>query len=522
MLNSNSSQSGFLDRHLRLSQPFSSYVLALLLPIFALLVTLLLWKTVYLSVFLLFFGAVSVVASQGGLWPGLLATAESAALADYYVMFPQHGWVRDPHAIVRVLIFILCGIVISWLGERKRRTLLLLDRTNSILAHEHARLKLALSAADAFAWQWSPDMDVTAPSPSAESLASLKRILFQQQWPGNVHPEDAMRFDTVLLEQIHQPATFELEYRVVGSERRWLRTKGQAVTGSPGISHSILGVTFDITREKQSLEALRRSEKLVSMGQLAATIAHEINNPLESITSLIHLAKSTCGMPEAQEYLDLALAEAARIADIARSTLGFCRDLRRTEDVRVGDALSVILNLYLKKALKKQVRLITRWDEDLEFHGFAGELKQIVSNLVSNALEASSAGGTILVRARKSLRDGRSGIVLTVADNGPGIASGHREKIFQPFFTTKDGTGTGLGLWITREFVAQSGGDIRLKTYVRGAYRGTTFRVFLPTAPEPTDQVVGRVPEISIPNSSPSAASLGNSIIRRPDSRASA
>jgi signal transduction histidine kinase len=519
MLYSGCSLRGSLDRDLRLSYPLFAYVLALLLPLVALGFSLILWRSTYPAVFLLFFGAVSVVACYGGFWPGLASAVESAALADYYLMIPGRAWSLDPHTIVRISIFLACSALISWLGERQRRTLLLLDRTNSTLAHEHERLKLALSAADAFAWGWSPAFAPT-PTPEDDALRELKGVVLYRKCPGEVHPEDEPTFDRVLREQIKQPASFELEYRVVGPETRWLRTKGQAVTGSPGVSHSMVGITFDVTREKQSLETLRRSERLVSMGQLAATVAHEINNPLESITSLIHLAKSTCRTPLVQEYLDLILAEADRVADIARNTLGFCRDLRRIETVRVGDALNVILNLYRKKALKKHVQLITRWGEDLEFRGFAGELKQIVSNLVSNALEASSAGGTILVRARKSLRDARSGIIVTVADNGPGIALANREKVFQPFFTTKDGTGTGLGLWITREIVAQSGGDIRLKTYVKGEYRGTTFRVFLPTATEPTG--IGNLQGISMPPSSLSVVPLGNSSITRPDSRASA
>jgi signal transduction histidine kinase len=243
-------------------------------------------------------------------------------------------------------------------------------------------------------------------------------------------------------------------------------------------------VTFDVTGEKRATEALRRSEKLATAGQLSATIAHEINNPLESIWNLIEVAKSTIEMPAtAKKYLDLAIEEVERVAYIARNALGSYRESATPVDLPMSVVLGMILDIYRKKALKKRVRLVNEWSESLRFRGLPGELKQIVTNLIGNALDAVEEGGRIFVRARESIHDGLPGIRITVADDGPGIPKETRKRVFDAFFTTKEETGTGLGLWVTQELVSHAGGDIKLKSAVAGPRRGTTFSVFIPKVP---------------------------------------
>jgi signal transduction histidine kinase len=467
-------------RSLLLKRLLLGYVLAFTLPAAALGLTLILWQSCP-TVFLLFFGAVSIVAWQG-LWPGMIAALESAALADYYLMPPKHAWVHDPHTLLMIWIFLLCCALISWLGDRQGRALRLYHRMTAKLAEEHNRLKLALSAADAFAWQCDVTADSRLHSDNGEALKILQYALFQKKSPGTVHPEDEKKLNRILLQQIREPASFQVEYRLLGAETRWFRTNGQAVTRSAEKPRRMVGVTFDITKAKQAEEALRNSERLATAGQLAATIAHEINNPLESIGSLVHLVQRTEGMPvEAAEYLDLIKGEVERLADISRYTLGLYKESRTPVNVALGDALNVILSLYRKKAYKKKAQLNTAWNNNLRFCGAVGELKQIVANLVSNAVDASHEGGTIVVRARESVRGDLPGILITVADDGSGISVKNRKRVFNPFFTTKEEKGTGLGLWVTQDLVARVGGDIRLKTAVTGPHRGTTFTVFLPT-----------------------------------------
>ncbi len=469
--------SGFPHHSLRTSNPLCNYVLALLLPVAALVLSFILWRAVHPAVFLFFFVAVCVAAWEGGLGPGIFAGVVSAILADYFLEEPVGHWSLDLHSLLRTSIFLLCCALISWMGDRRHRTQLLLLRMNSKLAHANERVKLALSAVNAFAWHWE-----SGAVGEHTAMRSLELAMFHKEYPGTIHPEDRARFEKCLSQQIKEPASFELEYRVVGSETRWLRTKGQAITASREGPYGMVGLTFDITREKQAEETLRRSERLAMMGQLAATVAHEINNPLESISSLIHLANTTAGVPpSAKEYLTLAMGEVERLSNISRNTLGVCRESRVSADVTVGKALSLILDLYRKKACKRGVRLLTCWNEGARFRGSVGELQQIVANLVSNAIDAAREGGTIRVRVRESVRDDRPGLLLAVADDGPGIPTKCQQQVFKPFFTTKQETGTGLGLWVTQQLVNRANGDIRLKTSVAGPHRGTTFAVFLPT-----------------------------------------
>jgi signal transduction histidine kinase len=253
----------------------------------------------------------------------------------------------------------------------------------------------------------------------------------------------------------------------------------------------------DVIKHKLAEEALRRSEKLATAGQLAATIAHEINNPLESILNLVHLAESSDGLPAcAKEYLDLTLEEVKRISDLSRDILGYYRSSSAPTDFRVTNVLGVILGIYKKNALKRHVQMVTQWDESLRCVGVPGTLKQIVANLTSNALDAVPEGGRIVIRAREAAHDGHSGLLVTVADDGPGIPRTYQKRVFQAFFTTKEETGTGLGLWVTRELVTRADGTIKLRTAANGSHRGTTFQVFLPNAA--TTAAPAAIPAVSI------------------------
>jgi signal transduction histidine kinase len=429
----------------------------------------------------MFFGAVSVVAWQGGWWPGIMAALESAIVADYFLILPGNSWVHDEHTLLRIGLFVLCSALISWLGERQLQSQKQLRKMNWKLAHEHERLKLALSTVNGWAWYWDATTPTAPTSVGDERMADLEFAIFQKRWPGKVHPNDRAHFDEVLHAEVSEPAPFELEYRVIDGEVRWLVTKGQAVTRAKDGPRGLVGVTFDVTGEKRATEALRRSEKLATAGQLSATIAHEINNPLESIWNLIEVAKSTEELPaSAKEYLDLAIEEVERVANIARNALGSYRESAAPVDLPMSVVLGMILEIYRKKSLKKHVRLVNEWKESLRFCGLPGELKQIVTNLVSNALDAVQEGGTIFVRARESIHGGLPGIRITVADDGPGIPKETRKRVFDAFFTTKEETGTGLGLWVTKELVSHAGGDIALRSAVTGPHRGTTFSVFIP------------------------------------------
>jgi PAS domain S-box-containing protein len=245
------------------------------------------------------------------------------------------------------------------------------------------------------------------------------------------------------------------------------------------------GTNTDITEQRRAEEALRQTEKLAATGRLAASIAHEINNPLEAVINLVYLARK---QPEnARKYLELADQELERIAQITRNTLGFYRDSSSTKEVDISEVLGEVIALYWRKIQFKKISVRPDYGNGIKIVGFPGEIRQIFANLVANAIEALSAEGSLVIRAsRVTLRDGsnRAGVRVTFLDNGTGIAPENRKKIFEPFYTTKKDVGTGLGLWLTLQLVEKHHGSLRVRTSVEPWRSCTVFSVFLPERPQ--------------------------------------
>ena len=242
----------------------------------------------------------------------------------------------------------------------------------------------------------------------------------------------------------------------------------------------------DITDHKRAQEALIRSEKLASVGRMAATIAHEINNPLESVMSLLFLAKESKELPESlRQYLETADAELNRIAHITRQSLGFYRESNGPGLTSVNAVLESTVDLLKSRIKAKQAVIEKQWDGDVQVTAVAGELRQVFSNLLANSLDAIDEHGIIKLRVstRAAFSDGDRRVRVTVADNGKGISASSRQRIFEPFFTTKGTVGTGLGLWVSKQIVDKHGGTIRMRSSSNGAHRGTVFSVVLPIEP---------------------------------------
>jgi signal transduction histidine kinase len=229
-------------------------------------------------------------------------------------------------------------------------------------------------------------------------------------------------------------------------------------------------------------EALRRSEKLAATGRLAASIAHEINNPLEAISNAIYLARS-CPPEEAPTYLKVADEELARVAQITKRTLGFYRETATPGIVKLSALLDDLLILFNRKLEAKNLIVKRRYRDELEIWGLEGELRQVFANQFANAIYAMPQNGclTIRIRRSKSWSNGQCpGTAVTLIDNGTGISPEALPKIFDPFFTTKKDVGNGLGLWITHDIVTRHGGSIRVRSNDRRNASGTIFITFLP------------------------------------------
>ncbi len=239
-------------------------------------------------------------------------------------------------------------------------------------------------------------------------------------------------------------------------------------------------IARDISAEKQSEEAVRRSEKLATAGRLAASIAHEINNPLEAVVNLLYLAREDSA--NAAQYLTMAEQEVGRVAQLAQQTLGFVRDTNSVGPINTAIVIEEILQLYSRKIEARQIRVVRRFREVGKITGYAGEMRQLLANLIVNAIEAMDQQGSLQVRVApgRDWRGEQEGVRVTVADNGSGIPLADLARIFEPFYTTKKDTGTGLGLWVSSGIVRKHGGSIRVRSRVEGRARGTVFSVFLP------------------------------------------
>ena len=240
---------------------------------------------------------------------------------------------------------------------------------------------------------------------------------------------------------------------------------------------------LDISERKIIEDALRRSEKLAAAGRIAGTLAHEINNPLSAVTNVLYLLQNSGLDPVSQRYVDLAAGELARVAHIARNTLSFYREAAAPVPVKLGDVLQSVLELYSRQITDKNLVIRKHFKHDAQVRNFPGELRQVFSNLVVNAIDALPHGGEMIlsVRAAKDWQTGREGVRVDVADRGCGISPDHRGRLFEPFFTTKGERGTGLGLWVTQGIIHKQGGSIHVKSSIKAGHSWTIFSVFVPS-----------------------------------------
>ena len=312
-----------------------------------------------------------------------------------------------------------------------------------------------------------------------------------------------------LPELLQQPVAQELEdtvLRVFASEApvRSLELTGQSPkTGRPWTwlasaypvrttPHQVrwVGViVLDASDRKRSEEALRKTEKLAATGRLAASIAHEINNPLEAITNLLFLLRNFSQLEEpALQYVIMAEHEAKRISEITQQTLRFYRQSTLPTRANMAELLGSVLTLYRGRLNTLNIQVERDFDPELDLFCFSGELRQVFANLVGNAIDATMSGGRLLVRARRSHNwkaPDMHGIRFAVADTGTGMEPAVRDRVFEAFFTTKEVTGTGLGLWVSHEIIMKHRGlvHVRSRPSFDGQASGTVFEIFIPDDP---------------------------------------
>lgn len=277
---------------------------------------------------------------------------------------------------------------------------------------------------------------------------------------------------------------FPLEGSLVtdpGTHRYWT-VSYFPVYGPDGDIQAITAASLEITQQKKAEQALVQSEKLAVVGRLASSIAHEINNPLESVTNLIYLARHSGSQEEANEFLDSAEVELRRVSAIVSQTLRFHKQASSPQEVRMPDVATSVLSVFQGRIANAEVTVERRFRVSAPIRIFEGEIRQVISNLIGNAIDAMPNGGRVQVRVREGTNWGTSqhGVILTLADNGDGMTRQTLSRLFDPFYTTKGLTGTGLGLWVSKEIVDRHNGSLRVRSSQSRIHRGTVFTLFLP------------------------------------------
>jgi PAS domain S-box-containing protein len=288
-------------------------------------------------------------------------------------------------------------------------------------------------------------------------------------------------------------------------EHRYWTVNYLPVYNADGTVQAISAATVEITNQKKAENALIQSEKLAAVGRLASSISHEINNPLEAVTNLLFLIAGNPALAnEIRPFVELAQGELQRVCQIATQTLRFHRQAARATLVTAQEIVDAVLNLYQGRLTNSNIRVDVRYHSATPILCFENDIRQVLNNLIANAIDAMRQGGALLIRAHDATEPAtkasfstaeqapfgipasvqrsapRKGVRITVADTGHGMSPSVRARVFEPFYTTKDLNGTGLGLWISGGIIARHHGRISLRSSDHPDRHGTVFSIFLP------------------------------------------
>lgn len=365
---------------------------------------------------------------------------------------------------------------------------MLLEEAAADARWQHQRLGLALTAGKMGVYEVDPVKGVLWWSPETYSLFGVDPAKFKparDSFAALIHPGDSAIFMQHWDENIADFQPINREFRIVKADgkERWIGCRGTPAYNDAGAPVRYSGLFLDVTERRETEQVRRKFEKLSSAARLSTAIAHGINNPLNAVTNLIYLAKETPGVPQPiVGLLVRAEHELERVAHVVRQALGFYRESSRAEPIEIPELIESVIEIYSTRIAEKRIKVARDFEKCARVHGVRGEIRQVVSNLLANAIEAVKEGGCISVGTRPADADEEAAMEIVISDNGCGIAAEHLDRIFEPFFTTKAGTGTGLGLWVAKEIVERHQGSIEA---LRGEDDrcGATFLVRLPAEP---------------------------------------
>jgi two-component system CheB/CheR fusion protein len=429
--------------------------------------------------FIIFVLAVVFIARFYGFGPAVLCTFSSAVVLDYFVFRPSSLGMSETE-LQRIGIFVLISVMVAGLARQRSRAETKADEIRQQLAaivtsSEDAIISFSV---DGIVTSWNKGAENLYRYPAAEIVGRPLSVLVPTDRMGELdrNLERLNREEQIGSYQTERIDKYGMRLPVLISVSP-LRNESGKLVGASAIAR-------DISAQKRTEEVLRRNERLATAGRLTAAIAHEIKNPLESLTNLVYLARRDASGRD--EYLSLAEQEIGRLDSIAQQALGFVREGASAEPMDAGKIMEEVLQLYLRKLQTNRVSVDKRSGDQLEIVGFPGELRQLFSNLILNAADAMKNGGRLrlrVVRTHEWSGNMRPGVRITVADTGNGIGSRDLPHIFEPFYTTKKDQGTGLGLWLAYGIVQKHGGWMRVMSRTTPGNSGTVFAVFLPESP---------------------------------------
>lgn len=305
-------------------------------------------------------------------------------------------------------------------------------------------------------------------------------------WRGRVHPDDLAsveeRWDRCM--RSNEPFVGETWLRRFDGQYRLFSSRAVPILDESGNVDQWVGVSTDIHEQKAVEKALRQTEKLAAAGRLAASIAHEINNPLESVVNSLYLAlMDTTLSRTTRSYLQIADKELTRLAHVTQQTLRFHKQSTAPSNASLAKIMDSALSSFAQRLGSSNVEVAREYRTGQTLYCYADEIRQAFAHVLSNSIDATQRGGRIRIRIREARAWDSTetrGIKVIVADTGIGIPAGLINRLFEPFVTSKDPTGAGLGLWVTEGIIKKQNGRIAIRSRTDSRHHGTVVSMFLP------------------------------------------
>lgn len=444
---------------------YARYAVAIFLPLLSILIANFVFTVARAPFFPLFTISVLVAAGYGGWQPGIVATAMSV-LVNWLLVAPRFSLaVTDPENVLRIAVFATGGIGVSGLVG----TIAALQQKLEI---QRERYYVTLKSIGDAVIATDANGNVTFMNAVAEEVTG---------WPLSAARGEPLEEVFRIVNEntrsvVENPVRKVFESgRIVGLANHTVlvRRDGTEIpiddSAAPirdfrGKIDGAVLVFRDISQQRKSDAALLQAEKLASVGRLASTIAHEINNPLAAISNLLFLIKITKNWEQVERYASIAERELNRASEVTKQTLSFARRDLKPATVRLEELVDEIVALYSNKIEGNNIFVAKKCASDVSAFATKSEVRQVLSNLIGNAVDALPVGGVLHIRIKDTCWDGRRLARVVIADNGHGIPAKYRERVFDPFFTTKEDVGTGLGLWISKQILDRHDATIRIRS----------------------------------------------------------